>query len=600
MSATAGPSDIKRRARNVFVVLPMAALTVGIASTQFVAWRLHYDPVLGAPVVAHAYWPWRVVQWWVSPWAAEADGTFMMLRLGLTGLLCLALLAAAKGMRKRPAKHSDIHGTARFATEAEIRASGLLPPTGQPQQAGIIVGGWTHRNGALSYLTHTGRTHVLCLGPTRAGKSAGCMLPTLLTWPGSAVVYDPKGELYVQSAGWRRQDACNTVMRFAPAEVENTVAWNPLDRVRVGTPYAYRDVANIIAQIADPSGKGPTDHWEPSAANFLTGLTLFLLGRGRTGLSNVLSAIDATADPETVLNAMADCPIAQAAEVGRGMLATAARERAGIISTARRQLMIFRDPVLARNTATSSFTIDQLMNAEHPVTLYIEARGEDELRLRPLVRLFLTLAIGQLISKTPIGNEIPHKHPLLLAIDEFASLGRMEPMEIALSKSAGAGITALLLAQDYQQILAAYGQHENITGHCQLVAAYAPNNDKTAEWLSTKTGQSTVVVEDVSESSQSGASKRSQNSTFRSVPRLLMTQDEIRRLRAPVRDAAGRITEPGELLVFQLGEHVIRATQSLAFRDPEFLRRMAIPAIEVANETASAGRSVRRPRAWQL
>jgi type IV secretion system protein VirD4 len=524
-----------------------------------------------------------------------------MLRLGLAGLLCIAALGVAMTNRKQPAKHGAIHGTARFATEADIRAGGLLPRRGEPPRTGIIVGGWNHPNRSLSYLTHTGKTHVLCLGPTRSGKTWGCMNPTLLNWPGSAVVYDPKGELYQQTAGWRQQDAGNLVMRFAPAEVENTVAWNPLDRVRLGTPFAYRDVANIIQQIADPVGKGVSDHWEPSAANFLTGLALFRLSmHGRSSLSAVLSAIDQAADSETTLNAMAEWPQPQVAEVGRGMLSTQTRERASIISTARRQLMTYRDPVVAKNTATSDFSVDQLMNAERPVTLYIEARGEDELRLRPLVRLFLTLAVGQLISTPPAiidGKEqIPHKHPLLLAIDEFASLGRMEPMEIALSKSAGVGITALLLAQDYQQILAAYGPYENITGHCQVIAAYAPNNDKTAEWLSKKTGQSTVVVEDVSES-RTGAGKRSQNRTYRSVPRTLMTADEITRLKAPTRDVSGLITNPGELLVFQAGQHVILATQSLAFRDPEFRRRMARPApaaMDIPPQEVGVGNPLRR------
>jgi type IV secretion system protein VirD4 len=436
-------------------------------------------------------------------------------------------------------------------------------------------------------------------------------VPTLLTWPGSAIVYDPKGELYAQTAGWRCQEAGNIVMRFAPAETENTVAWNPFDRVRLGTVFAYRDVANIIQHITDPAGKGFTDHWEPSAANFLTGIALFLLDRlHHCTMNEVLAAIDASADTETLLRAMTACPQPQAAEAGRGMLATPVRERGSIISTARRQLLTFRDPVVARNTASSAFTTDQLMNADCPVTLYIEARGEDELRLRPLVRLFLTLAIGRLVSQPPAvvnGREqSPHRHRLLLAIDEFASLGRMEPMEVFLSQSAGAGITALLLAQDYQQIVAAYTQHENITGHCLVMAAYAPNNTQTAEWLSKKSGQSTVVVEDVSETSQQGGGKRSQNATYRSVPRLLMTPDEISRLKPPERDADGRITAPGELLVFQAGQHAVLATQSLAFRDPEFQRRMAIPApatatgMETPVETPAPGNAVRRPRRWRL
>jgi type IV secretion system protein VirD4 len=573
--------EVRRRARNVLVGLPLTALTIGVASTQFVAWQLRYDPVLGPPVVGRVYWPWRALQWWQAPWEPSATKTFTWVGLGLATVSCIVLLALSRTLRKHPRKHLDVHGTARFATESDVRDSGLLPPRGQPARAGIIVGGWMHANGALSYLTHIGRTHVLCLGPTRSGKTQSTMVPTLLTWPGSAIVYDPKGELYQQTAAWRQREGGNRVMRFAPAELENTIAWNPLDRVRVGSPYAYRDVANIIQQIADPAGKGMSDHWEPSAANFLVGLTLFNLAlNGQTSLTAVLSTIDAAADVEIVLNAMAACSVQQVAEVGRGMLATQTRERASIISTARRQLMTYRDPVLAKNTASSDFAIDELMNADRPVTLYIEARGEDELRLRPLVRLFLTLAVGQLISTPPVivdGNEqIPHRHPLLLAIDEFASLGKMEPMEMALSKSASMGITALLLCQDYEQIVAAYGQHENITGHCGVISAYAPNNAETAEWLSRKTGESTVVTEEVAEAQQPGLGRRSQTSTYRSIARPLLTADEVTRLRAPTRDAAGLITSPGELLVFQAGQHVIRATQSLAFRDPEFQRRMAL------------------------
>jgi hypothetical protein len=108
------------------------------------------------------------------------------------------------------------------------------------------------------------------------------------------------------------------------------------------------------------------------------------------------------------------------------MLATATRERASIISTARRQLMTYRDPVLARNTASSDFVINELMNADRPATLYIEACGEDDLRLRPLIRLFLTLAVGQLISTPPVivnGREqIPHR-PSAAAGDRRVRLG---------------------------------------------------------------------------------------------------------------------------------------------------------------------------------
>jgi len=262
----------------------------------------------------------------------------------------------------------------------------------------------------------------------------------------------------------------------------------------------------------------------------------------------------------------------QVAEVGRGMLSTAVRERASIISTARRLLALYRDPVVAHNTGRSHFRIEDLVSSQSPVTLYIETRGEDELRMRPLVWLFLTLALGQLIS-----GDGPNAQQLLLGIDEFPSLGKMEMLELFLAKTAGSDIRALLLAQDYQDIVGVYGEHERITTNCGVLSAYAPLNDKSAAWLSAKTGQSTEVVEEVSESQQRGG-QTSHNRTFRSVPRPLLTADEVRRLKGPARDAAGLITKPGELLIFPAHQHVIRGTQSLAFLDPAFQRRMTFPA----------------------
>lgn len=423
----------------------------------------------------------------------------------------------------------------------------------------------------------------MCLGPTRSGKTSSILLTTLLSWPWSMIVYDPKGELYGKTAGWRAWGASNTVIRFAPADVDNTARWNPFSRVRTDTPYEYRDVANIIGHVVDPKGKGPTDHWEPTAANYLVGVALHCFRTvSDCSLSTILDMIDDPADEgDDLLNAMASAPHKQISQVGRGMLNTGERERQSIVSTARRLLNLYRDPVIAKNTDISDFLIDDLMNGERPLTLYIEARGEDELRLRPLVRLFLTLAVGQLISYPPMvrdGREvIPHKYRMILAIDELASLGESEPLELALSKSAAAGITALLLAQDHEQIVKTYGPHETIAGHCAVLAAFAPTNQPTSKWLSDMTGSKTVVTEEISEST--GMGRKSQSMTYRSTGRPLMTADQIRQLQPPQKDSTGRIVGPGEMLIFY-GGHVIKGVQSLDFLSPEFVRRSAIPAPE--------------------
>jgi type IV secretion system protein VirD4 len=559
-------ADFRRRARNVFVFLPTAALLVGVASTQFVAWRLHYHPALGAPVFRHVYWPWRVLGWWQAPWEPQVDTTFQFVRFGtLLGVL-LTLLFFLKSQGKRPRPAPNIHGSARFQTESEIRKGSLFPRG----RSGIIVGGWTDRKGAIHYMTDAGEGHVLCLGPSRIGKTAAVLLPTALSWPESLVIYDPKGEVYKKTAGWRREEADNMVMRLAPAELQNTIRWNPFDSIELRSPYAFRDVANIIQQVADPQGAGFKEHWEPSAANLMIGIALFLIGQKRCNLTNILSAIDASSDSSTLLTEMSEHPMPQIAEVGRGLLSTASRERGSIVSTARRLLAVYRDPILAKSTACSDFGLEDLQYAGKPVTLYVETSSEDELRLRPLVRLLLNLILTKLS-----GIEGRSRNKLLLGIDEMPSLRKMEPLELFLTKGAGSDIRALLLAQDYQDIVAEYGEHERITSNCNVLTAHAPNNLMTAEWLSRKSGQTTRIVEEITESQQRG--QRSTNRAYRSVGGNLLTADEVSRLRLPRRDKDGRITGPGEVLIFEAGQHVIRGTQSLAFRDEEFRRRMAIP-----------------------
>jgi type IV secretory pathway TraG/TraD family ATPase VirD4 len=84
-------------------------------------------------------------------------------------------------------EYSDIHGSARWAKRSDIKQAGLI------NQEGVYVGEW--KNGSKIYtLRHNGPEHVLCYAPPRSGKGVGLVVPTMLTWPHSAVVTDLKRE----------------------------------------------------------------------------------------------------------------------------------------------------------------------------------------------------------------------------------------------------------------------------------------------------------------------------------------------------------------------------------------------------------------------
>jgi type IV secretion system protein VirD4 len=180
--------------RHIATLLLLLVLIQAVA-TQLVAWRLGYHPRLGEPLMGRSYAPW---QWlvWGTKWHQVQPDWFNQVylytggaTLGAFGLYLVSL--TLWGRRHQPT--ADLHGSAHWATEAEIRQTGLLPDKGQTAH-GVYVGGWKDAKGHTRYLRHNGPEHVMVFAPTRSGKGVGLVLPTLLSWPQSCVVLDIKGE----------------------------------------------------------------------------------------------------------------------------------------------------------------------------------------------------------------------------------------------------------------------------------------------------------------------------------------------------------------------------------------------------------------------
>src|SRR3546814_7834426 len=96
--------------------------------------------------------------------------------------------------RARQSRFVTTYGSARWASRREIARAGLY------RDAGVMLGRSDGR-----YLRHDGPEHVMAFAPTRSGKGVGLVVPTLLSWTGSAVIHDIKGENWQLTAGWRAQ-----------------------------------------------------------------------------------------------------------------------------------------------------------------------------------------------------------------------------------------------------------------------------------------------------------------------------------------------------------------------------------------------------------
>lgn len=486
---------------------------------------------------------------------------------------------------RRSKPYYNLHGSARFASFKELTSMGFL------EGQGAYVGAFKHKEKTY-YLRHNGPEHILAFAPTRSGKGIGLVIPTLLSWEQSAVILDIKGENWALTAGWRRKHANNICLKFDPAAPEGSVKFNPLAEIRLGTEYEVADVQNIATMIVDPDGKGLNDHWAKTGYSLIVGTILHCLyvehGNGR--IATILDVANCLADPASpilaTLQTMLDTEHKEGAthpavaSCAREMMNKSENELSGVVSTAMSFLSLYRDPIVAKNTSTSEFKISDLMNNEKPVSLYLIVPPSDKDRLKPLLRLVINQIVRSLTRKMEFSGgkfKKSYNHRLLLMLDEFPSLGRLEIFQESLAFIAGYGLKAFLITQDLSQLYAAYGKDESIVSNCHVRIAYAPNKPETAKLLSEMLGTTTVNKESVSVSKKPGLFQSRQYSrSWQEVQRPLLTPDECMTLPGAKKDAGGQVFEAGDMLIFSAGFPAIYGKQILFFKDPVFLARSEI------------------------
>jgi len=475
----------------IVLVLAIAALGVAVA-TQWTAAALGYQVRLGPPWLlllgTPVYYPWRLFQWWYLYNAYAPD---IFLRGGAiaacSGISSAGAAVAASVWRSRQSRLVTTYGSARWATCEEIAKAGLLKP------AGVFLG--RHDS---DYLRHDGPDHVMAFAPTRSGKGVGLVVPTLLTWPGSAVIHDIKGENWQFTAGWRsRFSHC---LLFNPTDIRSA-AYNPLLEVRRG-PHEVRDVQNIADILVDPEGAlERRNHWEKTSHALLVGAILHVLyaeaDKTLRGVANFLSD-PARPFERTLLNMMVTrhlgaSPHPVVASAAREVKNKSDNERSGVLSTAMSFLGLYRDPTVATVTSHCDWRIADLIDGEHPVSLYLVVPPSDISRTKPLIRLLLN-QIGRRLTESLDGSDgIARRQRLLLMLDEFPALGRLDFFESALAFMAGYGLRAFLIAQSLNQIDKAYGVNHAILDNCHVRIAFATNDERTAKRISDALGTATEL-----------------------------------------------------------------------------------------------------------
>lgn len=447
-----------------------------------------------------------------------------------------------KGMTS---KASSAHGSADFANSGDLQRFGLLG-----QDEGFVLGKF---NEQFVILPYSKPGHLITFAPTRSGKGVGQVIPNLLTHTGSVVVNDIKGENFAVTG--RHRANFSKVYRFAPFE-DDSDCFNPLDFIRVGTEDEMDD-ANLIADMIVPEEKSNDPFWDREAKNLVTGLIMFVATSAPPPLRNMSEVrfllMQSKKDFDVTIKKMLESENAFVKRVANSVTATEAKVLASVISTAKSKTAIWDSPKLAKVTAKSDFTMEDIK--KEVISLYIVIPPEQLSNYKPVVRLMIGLATTAMTRL----KQKPTK-PVLFLIDEFPALGHMEPIESGIGYLAGYGVVLWMFIQDLNQLRDIYERWGTFISNCSVRVAFGTNDVDTAKTLSEMLGTTTIKVESTSRDNTSfRIFNKADNINSSETSRALMTPDEVMRL-------------PNDSqLVFVQGCKPIVAEKIFYFKDPAFV-----------------------------
>jgi type IV secretion system protein VirD4 len=389
-----------------------------------------------------------------------------------------------------------LHGAARLARPGEITRARLY----QAGAHSILLG--RHRGRLLAF---NGDLHPFLAAATGTGKGVGFVVPNLLHWQGSVICLDIKGENYSLTSGYRGRVLGQRVYRFDPLQEEGrTHGFNVLSYVREGD-LRITDVQTVAATLVPNESHDP--YWDNVARDLMVGLTLLVLEAGpHLGWPITIGQVHRLLRSEeesgeylkALLDDLAEQEVPLSSLCRRYILSFCnepEKPRGSIKSALATKLTLWANPLIDRATARNDFDLRRFRR--EPVSLYIAIAPDDLQRLTPIVRLLIEffLASNTKAGDTPADNPAL-KVPVLMLLDEFLSLGRLEKLVHALAYVRGWGIRIATVIQSEAQLQAVYGRElaEFFIDNHRARVYYRPpiHRRDLAEQISRIVGQQTV------------------------------------------------------------------------------------------------------------
>ena len=463
----------------------------------------------------------------IGTWMTSVSGVF-----GLAlGIVVFGLLTFRGGTRRRV----TTFGSAEWASLADVEAAKLT------QGKGYFLGGFTDGPETFEELHYAGDRHLLTVAPTRAGKGVSAIIPNLLTYPGSALVIDPKGENALITA-IQRHKMGHAVMLVDPWDLASSrmgtepARFNPIDWLRPDDPDIGENAMLLADALVVPSGGGKDKFWDEEAKALLVGLILYVatadeeadhrnLGRVRdllmlnkTGMTELFGTM-----------AMASNHIV--ATTGSRFLLKSEELLSNVLATAQSHTHFLDSPRIRESLSVSDFGFEQLKT--HRMSIYLILPAD---RLNTFGR-WLRLLIQQAITVNARNIDQKPAHPVLFMLDEMPALGHLSMIEQAYGLMAGFGIQLWGIVQDLSQLKRIYGDSwETFIGNSGVLQYFGSRDQMTANYFSSLCGVTTTmnigesIARSFSSSANGSSSSTSNSTTFGHIQRSLAFPDELMRM----------------------------------------------------------------------
>jgi len=404
----------------------------------------------------------------------------------------------------------DTYGHARTATEDEL-SDELEGEGGGDLYLGRYYDAASGEAGGE--IRYGGDRHLLVFGPTGSGKGRRLLMPNLLTGlkEQSVVVIDPKGEAADFTANARRAMGQDVVI-LNPFNVRGlgSAGFNPLAALNPDSPTFYDDANGIGEALIKIQGSDP--HWTESALGLIVALVMWEkrkngpnanLGNVRTMLTEAkLKEAAEGSDGERYMRQTAGLRVTAANMLAEGgpeiesliaRFIESTREIDSIQSTADTQTRWLLSPPVRGDLERDGLDFAKLR--DRPTTVYVVLPAE-RLRTHSVwLRLVIVSALTTLYRKKE-GRRV------VMLVDEMAALGHLAPLEDAFALIRGFNIQIAAMFQDLGQLKELYKERwETFIANAGPVFGFAPNDLTTADWMSRRSGQTTIVLKGYSENS---------------------------------------------------------------------------------------------------